>query len=238
MEARAVQFSEGKEKYVHELFSSIARRYDMMNTVLSFGLDKYWRRVAARLALPSGTGRALDVCCGTGMLTLEMASSTDGQVVGVDFCEEMLAVARQRARKRGARNVEFIWGDALNLPFEDSSFDCATIAFALRNVTDIKACLGEMARVVRPGGRVVSLDLARPSGRFFSHLYFLYFERIIPLLGRLGVRKKGPYEYLVYSLRVFPHQLEILEIFREAGLRSPRVYELTGGIVAVHMGTV
>lgn len=231
---------EKKEAYVHALFSKIAHRYDLLNTVLSFNRDKYWRRFAvAQCGLKPG-GCGVDVCCGTGMFALEQAKvvGLTGRVVGVDFCEEMLAKGRENIARTPYRDViEFVWGNAMNLPFADDTFDCATIGFALRNVPDITQTVREMARVVRPGGRVVSLELAKPSLPVFRQVYYFYFNRLVPLLGRLGVGLDGPYTYLPNSLKSFPHQAEIKEIFVSVGLQDAHYFELTGGIVAVHVGT-
>ncbi len=232
-------FTTTKEKYVHGVFAAIARRYDLMNTLLSFNRDKYWRRFAvARTGLAAG-GRALDVCCGTGLLSLELARAAgrNGRVVGLDFCREMLAVDEANiAASPFGRQVELVEGNAMALPFPDDSFDCATIGFALRNVPDIATVLAEMRRVVRPGGTVVSLELAKPGAPVFKQLYYLYFEQILPLLGKAGAGVDGPYRWLPESLRRFPHQAEVRDIFRAAGLREAVYHELTGGIVAVHTG--
>jgi len=228
-----------KEAYVHELFSKIAHRYDLLNTVLSFNRDKYWRRFAvARCGLRPG-GCGVDVCCGTGMFALEQARvvGTTGRVVGVDFCEEMLARGRKNVARTPYKDViEFVWGNAMDLPFPDDTFDCATIGFALRNVSDIAQTIREMMRVVRPGGRVVSLELAKPSRPLFKQAYYLYFNHLVPLLGRLGVGLEGPYRYLPHSLKSFPHQAEIRDLFAAVGLQDAHYFELTGGIVAVHVG--
>lgn len=228
-----------KEKYVHGVFAAIARRYDLMNTLLSFNRDKYWRRFAvAQTGLADG-GCALDVCCGTGLLAIELArvAGPAGRVVGIDFCREMLDVAANNiaAAPDGAA-IELIEANAMALPFADDTFDCATTGFALRNVPDIAAVLAEMRRVVKPGGAVVSLELAKPGAPGFKQLYYLYFERILPLLGKAGSGTDGPYGWLPESLRRYPHQTEILEIFRAVGLRDAFYRELTGGIVAVHHG--
>jgi demethylmenaquinone methyltransferase/2-methoxy-6-polyprenyl-1,4-benzoquinol methylase len=228
-----------KEKYVHGVFTAIARRYDLMNTLLSFNRDRYWRRraVAATRLVPGG--QALDVCCGTGRLALELAkvAGPSGRVVGLDFCRAMLDIAAATiAANPHGRTIQLLEGNAMALPFADDSFDCATIGFALRNVPDIPAVLAEMRRVVRPGGTVVSLELAKPGAPVFKQLYYLYFERILPLLGKAGSGTDGPYRWLPESLRRFPHQAEIRDTFAAVGLKEASYQELTGGIVAVHTG--
>ncbi|MEW6663427.1 MAG: demethylmenaquinone methyltransferase [Bacillota bacterium] len=229
-----------KEEYVHSIFSSIAHRYDFLNAALSFNRDKYWRRFAvAQTGLPRG-GDALDVCCGTGMLALELArrGGTEANVVGLDFCENMLAKAVENINKTEYRShIKLVKGNAIDLPFPDNSFDCATIGFALRNVPDVEKTIREMQRVVRPGGKVVSLELSKPSTPVFKQVYYLYFERFVPILGKLGVGKDGPYSYLPNSLKIFPHQTEIRDLFASLGLADAHYHELTGGIVSVHVGT-
>ncbi len=229
-----------KEKYVHSIFSSIAHRYDILNTLLSFNRDKYWRRFAvAKCGLKPG-GLGLDVACGTGMLCIEQAKvvGKTGKVIGVDFCENMLAVGQKNISATPYKDIiELKQGNALDLPFDDNTFDCATIGFALRNVPDIRKTLEEMRRVVKPGGKVVSLELSKPSFPGFKQAYYLYFDHILPILGKLGIGQDGPYSYLPKSLKAFPHQKVIRDIFEEVGLKNADYKELTGGIVSVHVGT-
>lgn len=227
-----------KEEYVHDIFSSIAHRYDLLNTTLSFNRDKYWRRFAVSKTGLKEKGSAIDVCCGTGMLTMELAkiAGTEGRVVGLDFCEKMLSKAVDNNNKKGFNNIELVKGNAIDLPFEDNTFDCATIGFALRNVPDLDKTISEMIRVVKPGGKVVSLELSKPSTPVFKQLYYLYFNHMVPLLGKFGVGKDGPYSYLPNSVKIFPHQKEIKKLFSQLGLKNVIYYELTGGIVSVHVG--
>ncbi|KUK84153.1 MAG: Demethylmenaquinone methyltransferase [Pelotomaculum thermopropionicum] len=228
-----------KEKYVHSVFSSIAHRYDLLNTTLSFNRDKYWRRFTVFHSGLKPGDKGLDICCGTGMLTLELAGKVglNGQVVGLDFCENMLNKAVENIRPTPYKGIiDLVKGNAMDLPFPDNTFDCATIGFALRNVPDIKRTIAEMRRVVKPGRKVLSLELAKPSTPVFKQLYYFYFNHLVPLLGRFGAGINGPYSWLPNSLKVFPHQLEIKNIFTEAGLADAHYYELTGGIVAVHVG--
>lgn len=230
-----------KEEYVEAIFSAIAHRYDLLNSLLSFNQDKSWRRFAVRQTGLRPGGRGLDVCCGTGMFALEQAkvAGPNGKVVGVDFCEKMLARARLNIAKTPyAGVIELVFGNAVKLPLADDSFDCATIGFALRNVPDIFQTVAEMTRVVRPGGKVVSLELSKPTAPVFKQLYSLYFNRLVPLIGRLGVGISGPYGYLPESLKDFPDQEEIKKIFERAGLKDVHYFRLTGGVVSVHVGTV
>ncbi|MDD4169597.1 MAG: demethylmenaquinone methyltransferase [Desulfotomaculaceae bacterium] len=235
---RADQFR-NKEEYVHAVFSSIAHRYDLLNTTLSFNRDKYWRRFAVEQTGLVPGGKGLDVCCGTGMLALELAKvvGPGGHVIGLDFCENMLAKALLNiGRTPYEQVIELVQGNAIDLPFPDNAFDCATIGFALRNVSDIRKTIDEMRRVVKPGGRVVSVGLAKPGTPIFKQIYYLYFNHMVPVLGRLGIGLDGPYSWLPNSLKDFPHQSEIRDIFEDTGLIGACYHELTGGIVAVHMG--
>lgn len=229
-----------KEAFIRNLFAQIAHRYDLLNTLLSFNRDKAWRRFAVKQCRLRPGGVGLDVCTGTAMLALEQAKivGPEGKVVGLDFCPEMLAVAKKNLeRSPYGHIVELVEGDAMSLPFPDNTFDCATIGFALRNVPDFRQVLREMIRVIKPGGRVVSLELAKPRWPIFKQIYYLYFDRLVPLLGKLGVGVEGPYSYLPASLKTFPHQEELKRIFEELGLVEVSFYELTGGVVAVHAGT-
>ncbi|KKM08884.1 ubiquinone biosynthesis methyltransferase UbiE [Clostridiales bacterium PH28_bin88] len=229
-----------KEEYVHAVFSAIAHRYDLMNTLISFNRHKAWRSFAVQQAGLKPGGSGLDVCCGTGMFAMEIAKvvGPGGRVTGLDFCENMLEVADRNLKgTRYQPIIDLVQGNAMDLPFPDNAFDCATIGFALRNVPDIEQVVREMLRVVRPGGRVISLELAKPSAPFFKQLYYLYFDGIVPLMGRLGIGRFGPYNWLPKSLKLFPHQEEIRQLFARLGMEDARCYELTGGVVAVHVGT-
>ncbi len=233
--------NESKAVHVHRVFSQIAKRYDLMNSVLSFYQHKLWRRFAMKHVSLRQGGSALDVACGTGDWTLALAERTgpNGEVIGIDFCEEMLDVAKEKAQRRGLLGtpIELQVADAMALPFEDSRFDVATIGFALRNVPDILTVLKEMARVVKPGGKVVSLELSKPEFPPFRAVYYLYFNHILPWIGMLAVRKKEPYAWLPESLKDFPDRRGLEQLFREAGLKHVKSFPLTGGVAALHVGT-
>lgn len=230
-----------KEAYVYAMFRRIARRYDLLNRLLSGGRDVAWRRFAAERTELTRGQKALDVATGTGDLAFALARRVgpDGEVIGVDFVEEMLQLARtkQAGRPEGAV-CSFMQGNALALPFEDGAFDAATIGFALRNVSDVEKCLTEMQRVVRPGGRVVCLELSKPVWPLFRNVYHFYFHRLVPWIGRLIQGVDGPYRYLPDSVARFPDQERLAEIMRSAGFEDVRYYNLTGGIAAVHVGVV
>lgn len=221
---------------VRAMFDRIAPRYDLLNRAMTAGLDGRWRQAAAAAADVAAGDRALDVCTGTGDLALALADRTTplGEVVGVDFAPEMLR--RAQAKAAGRRELRFIAGDALALPFPDAAFDAATVGFGIRNVADLDAALREMARVVRPGGRVVILEITTPAR--LRRFYELWFDRVVPRLGRLLGRDAAAYAYLPASVRRFPAPPELAGRMAAAGLRDVRWRPLAGGIVAVHHGRV
>ncbi|TDA69660.1 MAG: bifunctional demethylmenaquinone methyltransferase/2-methoxy-6-polyprenyl-1,4-benzoquinol methylase UbiE [Clostridia bacterium] len=225
---------------VHEVFATIARQYDRMNSLLSFGRDKGWRQRAVDILAPGAADTVLDVCCGTAMLSLEVAKrlGPQGKVIGIDFSPEMLAVGERnlRANPLGSR-VELVPGDALELPFPDDSFDSAVSAFALRNLTDVVAAMAEMRRVVRPGGRIVILELAKPSATVFQRIYYFYFYHLVPLIGRVAVGRSLPYSWLPESVRIFPSQAEVQAMLSMAGLVNTSYQDLTLGTAAIYWGT-
>ena len=228
-----------KEVFVQGVFSNIAKHYDLMNTILSFHRYAYWRRFTVeQMRLEPGM-TILDVACGTGMLTKEaLRQQPEIHVEALDFSPEMLTRGEERLSKDGLLDrVNLVEGDAMQLPYDANTFDCAMSAFALRNVPDIRRTLSEMKRVVKPGGRVVTLELAKPTVIGFKQLYYLYFEKILPVLGKLS-KDKSSYAWLPESLRQYPHQSKVLEFFHEVGFEEAEYHELTGGIVAVHVGIV
>jgi demethylmenaquinone methyltransferase/2-methoxy-6-polyprenyl-1,4-benzoquinol methylase len=229
-----------KSVRVRRVFSRIARRYDVMNSVLSFGQHKLWRRFAMRLLDVRPGMRVIDVAAGTGDWTLALAKAVrpGGKVVGLDFSPEMLEVAETKlARRPELRGVvEWVHGDAMQLPFPDNSFDLATIGFALRNVPDVPTVLREMQRVVREGGLVVSLELSKPEWAPWRTVYYFYFYRIVPLLGAVFAGDRDAYAWLPESLTDFPDRRGLEVLFRQAGLVDVRSYALAGGIAAVHIG--
>ena len=228
-----------QEDFVNSLFSNIASRYDLLNTAFTLNRDTYWRTVAAHKANLQQGHSVLDVCCGTGKLSISLAPlvGTKGQIIGLDFCESMLIKAQENINRTPYQPIiKLMQGNALNLPFANNSFDCATIGFGLRNVSNITATLSEMHRVVKPGGTVLSVELSRPSAPILKELYYLYFEHLLPLLGNLGLGKNNPYYNLPASLKTLPQQSVIKDIFYDVGLQQVLQYELTGGIATIHVG--
>jgi demethylmenaquinone methyltransferase/2-methoxy-6-polyprenyl-1,4-benzoquinol methylase len=220
------------------MFDRVARHYDVLNTVMSAGLHHQWRRRAADRAELSPGDAALDVCCGTGDLAFELSKRVEpgGSVVGCDFSEPMLDLAREKATERAARGIRFEWADALALPYDAARFDALTVGFGVRNLADVDRGLREMARVLRPGGRLVILEFTKPARPPFSTFYSLWFDRIVPLLGSLSGDPEA-YEYLPESVRGFPSPRGLAEKIDAAGFERIRCTILAGGIVTIHSGT-
>jgi demethylmenaquinone methyltransferase / 2-methoxy-6-polyprenyl-1,4-benzoquinol methylase len=225
-----------EEPQVRAMFDRIAGFYDLMNSVMTAGLHHRWRARAADLARVGPGSRVLDVATGTGDLALELAGrvGANGEVVGSDFSEEMLVRARAKARERGAR-VSFEWGNALQLSYPTASFDAATVGFGARNFSDLDKGLAEMTRVVRPGGRVVVLEITTPTRPPLSTFYRVWFDHLVPLLGRM-TGESVAYEYLPQSVKRFPGPAELAETMRGMGLDGIRYVLTAGGIIAIHVG--
>lgn len=222
---------------VNRMFDRVAPRYDALNAIMSAGLHEEWRRRAAAASNARPGDSVLDVCCGTGDLALELARLVGpaGTVLGCDFSEEMLSLAAKKAAGRRVGQVRFEHADALHLPYEDESFAAATVGFALRNLADHQAGVAEMARVVRPGGTVVVLEFTRPLRPPFSTFYDIWFDRLVPLLGRLS-KDAAAYSYLPSSVREFTDPRGLAAMLAAAGLAEVRYRILAGGIVTIHSG--
>jgi demethylmenaquinone methyltransferase / 2-methoxy-6-polyprenyl-1,4-benzoquinol methylase len=230
-----------EEAQVRAMFDRIAGLYDVMNSVMTAGLHHRWRARAAELAAVPPDGRALDVASGTGDLALELAArmGPGGEVVGTDFSERMLELARAKAAEHpgSGASLRFETANALELPYEDSSFDAATVGFGARNFSDLRRGLEEMGRVVRRGGRVVVLEITTPTRAPLSYFFELWFDRVVPKLGRLA-GDPDAYSYLPSSVRRFPGPRELAELMWRSGMRQIRYVLTAGGIIALHVGTV
>lgn len=227
------------------MFDGIARVYDRMNSVMTAGLHHRWRERAADLAQLAPGARALDVACGTGDMTLELAGRVGpgGEVVGCDFSESMLELARAKAAEANARAetplapMRFEWANALELPYREDEFAAATVGFGVRNFSDLERGMSELARVVRPGGHVVILEMTTPTKPPLSTFFRVWFDRVVPQLGRVA-GDGDAFTYLPRSVRRFPGPQELAATMERAGLRGIRYVLTAGGIIAIHAGQV
>jgi demethylmenaquinone methyltransferase/2-methoxy-6-polyprenyl-1,4-benzoquinol methylase len=229
---------QSKEERVHHVFEKISDQYDTMNSVISFQLHKKWRAdTMKRMSVKRGDW-ALDICCGTADWTIALAEAVgaEGKVCGLDFSQNMLKVGEDKVEKRGLKNVELIHGNAMELPFEDNSFDYVTIGFGLRNVPDYLAVLKEMNRVLKPGGMAVCLDTSQPTMPGYRQLYYFYFRRIMPLMGKVLAKSYEEYSWLQESASDFPGAPELKKLFEKAGFVKVKYKPYSGGAAASHFG--
>ncbi len=221
------------------MFANIAGRYDLLNHLLSMNIDKRWRRLVAnslQSTLERSEAQVLDVACGTGDLSLMILESGKARVVGIDFCRPMLEIANAKACKAGLM-VPFVEGDALELPFSDRTFEAATIAFGLRNLTSVETGFKELLRILKPGGRVVVLEFSKSTTPVLRAVFRIYFTKILPRLGGLVSGSRSAYEYLPDSVERFPDQKALALLMTQAGFDQVSFQNLTGGIAALHYGT-
>ena len=227
-----------KEQYVHDVFETIYNDYDKMNSIISFRLHMKWReKVNAAMQIQPGS-KVLDLCCGTGDWTfaLSKAVGPKGQVIGVDFSEGMLSVAKRKGQQHMLDNITFIQGNAMQLPFEVNSFDYITIGFGLRNVPDAKHVLAEMKRVVKPGGMIVILETSQPENILYKPFFWLYFKYIMPFLGKIFAKSYLEYSWLQKSATDFPGMKVLAQWLAEAGFEKISYRSFSGGAAAVHFG--
>lgn len=225
-----------KTAQVSHMFARIVPTYDLVNRLMSAGQDQSWRRLAVALAAPPEHGRALDIATGTGDLAIALAERAK-RVVGVDFCAPMLVPAQEKIGRAGLKGeIALCQADALSLPFADESFDCVTVAFGVRNMVDLVAAFREMRRVVRPGGRVVCLEIMRPGTSLLGKGYQLYLTRVIPLLGGLISKDRAAYQYLSASVMGFRNAAELQEIMQAAQFSSVTYQTLNFSTIALHLG--
>jgi len=228
-----------KARRVRGVFDSVAPRYDLMNDLMSAGLHRAWKEFTLSLTQLRRGQRALDVAGGTGDLAAGLAEQVGpkGLVVLTDINAQMLGAGRDRLIDAGVvANLEYVQANAECLPFADRSFDCVTIGFGLRNVTDKAVALASMRRVLRPGGQLIVLEFSRPTLPVLKPLYDAYSFRVLPLIGRAVAGDEASYRYLAESIRMHPDQQTLLQMLRDAGLEDCRFHNLAGGIVAVHRG--
>ena len=224
---------------VRDMFAGIAGRYDLLNHVLSLNIDKRWRRAVSaslRDILDSPDAVVLDVACGTGDLSLELNRTGHARIVGTDFCRPMLARAKEKSGDE-SRHIPYIEGDALALPFSDDQFDAVTIAFGLRNLSNVDSGLVELRRILKNGGRLAVLEFSSPIVPGFGRLFNFYFAHILPRIGGAVSGSRGAYEYLPDSVAKFPDQKRLAALIEKTGFSEVKYTNLTGGIAALHLGT-
>jgi demethylmenaquinone methyltransferase/2-methoxy-6-polyprenyl-1,4-benzoquinol methylase len=222
---------------VGDLFAGIARRYDLLNDLQSFGLHRLWKRRVVSLTEVKAGDRALDLCCGTGDIAFALARR-GAEVTGLDFSEKMLEVAQTRLQNANLKpgNLKFIQGDAEQLPFPDNSFDAVTVGYGLRNLSSWEAGLREMIRVAKPGGRIVVLDFGKPANALWRSLYFAHLKCSVPLIGLIFCGNPQAYAYILESLKHYPAQRAVAEKMRELQLAKVSVIDFVGGAMAINFG--
>ncbi|MBI4905984.1 MAG: bifunctional demethylmenaquinone methyltransferase/2-methoxy-6-polyprenyl-1,4-benzoquinol methylase UbiE [Acidobacteria bacterium] len=235
-----VQSEEQAARWVREMFSGVAGRYDLLNHVLSFHIDKYWRwRTVSHLRhiLQRPDAQVLDLCCGTGDLLLALEGAAGRRLYGSDFCHPMLTGANEKIAKKHMRSVVFE-GDALRLPLRDASIDLLTVAFGVRNFANYRKGFVEMRRVLRPGGVAAILEFSQPSNAAFAALYRFYSNRVLPKIGAWLSGSRDAYTYLPESVRKFPNAEDLGAILHECGFRHVELHRMTFGTVALHLARV
>ncbi len=227
------QQGEQRAAKVNDLFDRIARRYDLINDIQSAGMHRLWKRRLVRLAALKSGQKALDVCCGTGDVTMALAGS-GASVVGLDFNTHMLEVARRRLADETARGVEFLQGDALHMPFGESVFDAVTISYGLRNLSDFDGGISELHRVAKPGGRILVLDFGKPANQLWRRIYYLYLRCMVPVFGRVFCGNAAAYAYILESLQAYPAQEGVAAALRKLNCKNVRILPLLGGAMSIN----
>lgn len=231
--------TEDKSGMVADVFHSVASRYDLMNDLMSAGVHRIWKRFTIELSGIRRSNAVLDIAGGTGDLSARFSDlvGPDGQVVLADINDSMLRVGRDKLIDGGRTgNIEYVQADAQDLPFPDNSFDCVSIAFGLRNVTDKDAALRSMLRVLKPGGRLLVLEFSKPSNDLLSRAYDAYSFRVLPVIGKIVADDSDSYQYLAESIRMHPDQQTLKDMMEDAGFSRCEYHNMTGGIVALHRG--
>lgn len=228
--------NQAKKEQVHTVFQNISQKYDRLNNIISFEQHKVWRKHVMKTMNVQEGNKALDVCCGTADWTIALSEAvgTNGEVIGLDFSENMLEVGKQKTAS--LNNLKLVHGDAMNLPFEDNTFDYVTVGFGLRNVPDYLAALKEMNRVLKTGGMVVCLETSQPTLPIFKQVYSLYFKFVMPIFGKMFAKSKEEYEWLQQSTFNFPDKKTLKRLFFEAEFNDITVCSFTGGVAAMHLG--
>ncbi|MCP2042148.1 bifunctional demethylmenaquinone methyltransferase/2-methoxy-6-polyprenyl-1,4-benzoquinol methylase UbiE [Pontibacter sp. HSC-36F09] len=226
-----------KKSQVAQMFDNIAGKYDFLNHFLSAGIDIIWRKKAVSLLKAEKPKQILDIATGTADFAIEALSLNPDKITGVDISEGMLAVGREKLKRKGlAHRIELKYGDSENLPFEDNSFDAITVAFGVRNFENLKQGLSEMQRVLKPGGTAVVLEFSNPQSFPMKQLYQFYFKNILPMVGKFVSKDRAAYTYLPESVQAFPDGKKFLNIFEEVGFKQTKWHSLTFGISSIYTG--
>lgn len=229
---------QGKKEQVAEMFNNISKRYDLLNHVLSMGIDILWRKKAVRMLKPFSPKVILDIATGTGDFAIESANLKPDKIFGVDISEGMLNVGRKKIVDKKLDNViEMQLGDSENLSFEDNYFDAVTVAFGVRNYENLKLGLSEMFRVMKPGGHVVIIEFSKPSKFPVKQVYNFYFRAILPTIGKLVSKDQSAYTYLPESVSAFPYGQNFIDIMKEVGFKETKAIPLTLGISSIYWGS-
>ncbi|HWP43083.1 MAG TPA: ubiquinone/menaquinone biosynthesis methyltransferase [Blastocatellia bacterium] len=232
-----VSSKEKKQIYVNRMFETIAPRYDLITVLLSYGMDRGWKRRLIDMLALRGHESALDLACGTGDITFAVAERlSSGHVTGLDITKGMLEIAERKRREHGANNVSFNRADIMHMPFADESFDCVTAGYALRNVPDVSGALVEIKRVLKPGGRFFSLDFAHPPNRAYRWLYLRYLTVVGSIVGLILHGDPDTYRYIPESLKLYPGQHGVRDIMDRQGFVNIGFHEFGGGIMAINYG--
>jgi demethylmenaquinone methyltransferase/2-methoxy-6-polyprenyl-1,4-benzoquinol methylase len=233
-----ISSKEKKQTYVNRMFETIAPRYDFITAFLSYGMDRGWKRKLVDMAKLRGDEAALDLACGTGDITFALGERLPaGQAVGLDITHGMLVIAQQKRSHRKVANVAFHRADIMSMPFEPESFDCVTCGYALRNVPDVASALEEIKRILKPGGRFLSLDFAHPGNKIYRWLYLRYLIVVGSTLGLILHGDPDTYRYIPESLKLYPGQHGVRELMDKAGFLETGIVEFGGGIMAINYGT-
>ena len=222
---------------VNDLFATIARRYDLLNDLQSFGMHRLWKRRVVSLAAVKPGDRALDLCCGTGDIAFALAQR-GAETTGLDFSEKMLEIARFRLQKAASvsHKINFLQGDAQQLPFPDATFDAVTMGYGLRNLSNWRTGVEEMFRVTKPGGRIVVLDFGKPANALWRTLYFTHLRCSVPIVGLLFAGRADAYAYIFESLKHYPAQWGVAEKMRDLKLKDVKIVNFMGGAMAINFG--
>ncbi|MEM6299361.1 MAG: bifunctional demethylmenaquinone methyltransferase/2-methoxy-6-polyprenyl-1,4-benzoquinol methylase UbiE [Bacteroidota bacterium] len=228
-----------KKEQVAEMFDNISKRYDLLNHVLSLGIDIGWRRKAIKIIREDKPKKILDIATGTADFAIEAARMLEAdKIIGVDISEGMLSVGRQKVAKRGLQElVQLRTGDSENLQFEDNYFDSLLVAFGVRNFENLEAGLSEMLRVVRPGGKVVIVEFSKPNAFPFKQIYNAYFQAILPVIGKVISKDDSAYRYLPESVQAFPDGDDFLRVLKKLGYQQTKCIPLTFGIASIYVGS-